>query len=89
MEPPSGLAGWRDRRRPRWYLAHASLNARIAPPSCVPVEAAMLLTFPHRRSAAADRAWDAPYFSTFSVMMPMSGFKDEKSATVGDIEQLR
>jgi hypothetical protein len=49
----------------------------------------MLLTFPHRRSAAADRAWDAPYFSTFSVMMPMSGFKDEKSATVGDIEQLR
>lgn len=49
----------------------------------------MLLTFPTAAALLLIALGMLLAFSTFSVRMPMSGFKDEKSATVGDVEQLR
>jgi hypothetical protein len=56
---------------------------------CLPVEAAMLLTY---RTVAALLLITLGMFlglATLSGVTPMSGFKDGKSATVGDFEQLR
>lgn len=49
----------------------------------------MLLTYPTAAALLLIALGMFLAVSTFSVVTPMSGFKDEKSATVGDIEQLR
>jgi hypothetical protein len=49
----------------------------------------MLLTYPTAAALLLIALGMLLAFSTLSVMTPMSGFKNERSATVGDIDQLR